>query len=639
MSGERLTVEILAEAKGISVEELTEFGVLPTSTGVAISYGPNARTRLRTAVLAGSGSRWDTSKRPIVPYGVHLDQTATARDPETLLLAEGESDCWTAWRHDYRALGIPGASMANVLELDHLAGADRIYAIEEPDDGGRAFIDGLANRLGELRQEHVDTHGNDGGFPTLCRVRLPDGVKDLNELHLRLLDDPEMFREGLDRCIEAAERIDLPEPLIALDALFAEGPSQWPVLDLAALQGLAGDVVRTLEPHTEADSAALLFDLLSSFGNLVGGGPWANGGGERHGAKLNSLIVGNTSRGRKGTARAVIRGLLTEVDEEWSTNGVIGGTASGEGIVRAAKEADGRPLLIVESEFSRVLKVAGRDGSVVSEIIRQSFDGSSLQIIRSKEPIRVTGAHITFIGHITAEELRRVLDDTDIFNGFLNRFPIVAVRRSKKLPSGGDVPWSDRTRLVDRLRAAAETARTITEMTRSPKAEEVWAEWYMSLPDDEIGIVAAATARAEALVLRLSMIYALLDSSATIEADHVSAAIASENYCEDSARWLFGDKLGDPDAEKLIEALIREPDGLTATQESEVYSRHRTRQQLDDIEERADRWLQRRGLTLTRTRRSTNGRPVTVTRASQLPTQAGSEQSEPGDQTRQEKHS
>ena len=32
----------------------------------------------------------------------------------------------------------------------------------------------------------------------------------------------------------------------------------WPVMDQAAYHGLAGDVVRAIEPHTEADPVAIL---------------------------------------------------------------------------------------------------------------------------------------------------------------------------------------------------------------------------------------------------------------------------------------------------------------------------------------------------------------------------------------------
>jgi hypothetical protein len=49
--------------------------------------------------------------------------------------------------------------------------------------------------------------------------------------------------------------------------------SGWPTLDPAALHGLAGDVVRLIEPHTEADPVALLVSFLSEFGAMLNRGP------------------------------------------------------------------------------------------------------------------------------------------------------------------------------------------------------------------------------------------------------------------------------------------------------------------------------------------------------------------------------
>src|SRR5262245_44300396 len=48
----------------------------------------------------------------------------------------------------------------------------------------------------------------------------------------------------------------------------------WPdPLAEAAYHGLAGEYVRALEPHTEADPAAVLVQLLVAVGNVVGRGP------------------------------------------------------------------------------------------------------------------------------------------------------------------------------------------------------------------------------------------------------------------------------------------------------------------------------------------------------------------------------
>ena len=79
-----------------------------------------------------------------------------------------------------------------------------------------------------------------------------------------------------------------------------------------------------------------------------------------------------------------------------------------------------------------------------------------------------TGAHVSIIGHITRDELRRYLDATERANGFGNRFLWVCVRRSKELPDGGGPV--DMGKLGDRLLRAVEHARTVGEMRRDEEA-------------------------------------------------------------------------------------------------------------------------------------------------------------------------
>lgn len=49
-------------------------------------------------------------------------------------------------------------------------------------------------------------------------------------------------------------------------------PPSWPMLAEEALWGLPGDIVATIEPHTEADRVAVLSSLLVAFGNAIGRG-------------------------------------------------------------------------------------------------------------------------------------------------------------------------------------------------------------------------------------------------------------------------------------------------------------------------------------------------------------------------------
>src|SRR3989440_12973648 len=146
-----LTLLDLALEKQLPWQFLFNLGVMEhPSGGLCIPYyladgRPAPRSRIRTALIAGVGSRWSKGKGQLVPYG--LERLSDARKGRLLVLVEGESDCWTLWYQGFPALGLPGAEMAGVLEESALAGIDRLYIIEEPDAAGATFVKGLANRL------------------------------------------------------------------------------------------------------------------------------------------------------------------------------------------------------------------------------------------------------------------------------------------------------------------------------------------------------------------------------------------------------------------------------------------------------------------------------------------------------------
>ena len=107
----------------------------------------------------------------------------------------------------------------------------------------------------------------------------------------------------------------------------------------------------------------------------------------------------------------------------------------------------------------------------------------------------------------------------------------------------------------------------------------MWANVYPELSEGKAGAYGAATSRAEAHVLRLSMIYALLDRSAVIRVDHLLAALALWDYSAASARWIFGTRSVEGDAEKLLNALRASEDGLDRTAIiADVFGRHKPKE-------------------------------------------------------------
>ena len=413
--------------------------------------------------------------------------------------------------------------------------------------------------------------------------------------------------------------------------LAAEKPDNWPgPLAEEALHGIVGDVVQVISPHTESDTVALLIQLLVAFGNLIGPTAHFCVDGVQHFLNLFVVLVGATAKSRKGTSWSRIRQLAHEVDSGWNTECVQTGLSSGEGLIWAVRDpiestdpvrrggkvvacskvisdqgVQDKRLLVVESEFASTLKMTSRDGSTLSSVLRQAWDGDTLQIINKNSPAKATAPHISLIGHITEPELRRYLTATEQANGFGNRFLWVLVKRSKLLPEGGSLTSEQLADLVvTHLFFAADFARNVAEMRRDEGARQLWKEVYPVLSAEHPGLLGAVTARAEAQVMRLACLYALLDQSAIIQVEHLWAALAVWHYCEQSARHVFSDALGDPVADDLLRALRRRPHGMTRTAISELFGKNRSAAEIG----RALAVLLERGLVRFETEES-DGKP------------------------------
>jgi hypothetical protein len=366
----------------------------------------------------------------------------------------------------------------------------------------------------------------------------------------------------------------------------------WPDdLGEEAYYGLAGDVVKVLSPASEADPAALLVQLLVGFGNLIGRSAHCLVENDQHFTNEYVVLIGKTSKARKGTSWGRVHGLLRGADDTWAADRVQSGLSSGEGLIWGVRDpihtrqpvkekgrvvayedvesdpgvADKR-LMVVEPEFAGVLRQPERKGNSLSVVLRQAWETGDLRCLTKNSPARATGAHISLIGHITAEELRRYLTTTEMANGFGNRHLWACVRRSKELPEGGRVEESALAALRERLADAAKAAGKCGEIRRDDQARAIWREVYGALSADRPGLTGALLARAEAHVLRLSLLYAVLNRSPVIRAPHLMAALAVWNYCEQSVRHVFGDALGDPVADDVLRILRAAPDGMTRTE-------------------------------------------------------------------------
>jgi hypothetical protein len=416
---------------------------------------------------------------------------------------------------------------------------------------------------------------------------------------VRLPDKADGSKQGVDDLLAAGGTI---EGLLELSKEYSPlgvfHPS-WPVMPEEAYHALVGAIVKNIEPNTESDPAGLVLLVLSALGNAFGRGAHFKVENDVHYCKSNPILVGESSKARKGTAQGRVNRLISRVDPTWANDCCVTGLSSGEGLIhrvrdRIVKEnkdgkievvdegvADKR-LLVEEPEFASPLTVMQRDGNTLSMVVRSAWDDRALQTLTKTSGERSSGSHITLVGHITKKELLKHLTEEKLGSGIANRFVFALVRRSKRLPHGGSEDTFD-PKQIHALKAALEFGKTPRRIDLSEEieeahgysAKELWEEVYEDLSEGKPGLFGAVVSRGEAQVRRIATIYAALDLSAVVRVDHLLAALAVWQYAEQSAYLIFGDRTGDMVADEIIEALkdVGE-EGMARTDMHELFGRH-----------------------------------------------------------------
>jgi hypothetical protein len=367
-----------------------------------------------------------------------------------------------------------------------------------------------------------------------------------------------------------------------------------PELGPDALHGISGRIVQALAPLTEASPPAMLLTLLVSFAAMVGRSAYVSVGHQKHYPILFGVVVGSSARARKGTSAAAVRPVLDAADGDFmATRHMRGGIQSGEALIQAlaslaeGPENDGdQRLLLTEEEYGRLLTVAGRQGSIISPILRSAWDGDALSARTRAATLVAEQPHLSVLGHVTINELKAVLKPVDIANGYANRFIHVLSHRGALLPEPGRLAPAEVDAFGTELRAAVTFARSAGEVARSEAFRQRWDSLYNIVESQPSGgdVYDSLTVRASPQMLRLATIYALLDQSATMEPVHLSAAAALWEYSEASVAHIWGATLGDPDLDRLYSAVSAAgAAGLNRTQVSEVFSKNKARYELDAL--------------------------------------------------------
>lgn len=399
-----------------------------------------------------------------------------------------------------------------------------------------------------------------------------------------------------------------------------------PVLrpDPAVFTGFLGECVMTLDPWTEADPVGVLGTLLAGVGCAIGRAPHALVSTTRHPLLIWPLLLGRTSTGRKGTAHDMAESLLHYADPAFVTGNITGGLSSGEGLIHVVRDptyerhdnpeeepklidpgVDDKRRLIVETEFGGTMARAKREGSSLSAVLRQAWDGKTLATL-TKSSVISTGSHLSIAAHVTPREFLMRLRDSDLVGGTYNRFLPLLIHRSKILPEAPTPPADVMEALGYELRKRMDNARRVSWVPRTESASALWRELYAELSsgEDEDDRLGQFVARSVPYTLRLSVLWALMDGERHVQPQHLEAAASLVRFSIASVGELLRSPLDQ--RREALTAALRDAGarGLTRTEVNGVFAGKLTAPELDELLERVP------GLEVHK--RSTGGRPITA---------------------------
>jgi hypothetical protein len=358
----------------------------------------------------------------------------------------------------------------------------------------------------------------------------------------------------------------------------------------AAFRGIAGTIVGLIAENTEACQEAIVLQLLTAFGNMIGGRAHWIESGKKHRCNLYLAIVGPTGCG-KGMAWEAVQWLMERCNPQWKAKPVLESMTSGEGVIKEIKELGGS-VLAVEEELGQVLGNIAREGNSLSGILRKAWGNTYLRNPTKNESVSVDNAYLSIIGHVTPEELKLKLRSQDFSNGLVNRFAYAGAYLARLLPRGGDFELIENllSPHLKRMFQAADYGLTNTGMDRpfhrDREAEALFHSRYKGLRVRAPGPYGQATARGAPIVMRLAVIYAILDSSPEVTRSHLESALACWDYCDQTAQSLFGNAPADIEGEQVMKVLREETakNGMTKTEiNRKAFGGRKASQTLDSI--------------------------------------------------------
>jgi hypothetical protein len=256
------------------------------------------------------------------------------------------------------------------------------------------------------------------------------------------------------------------------------------------------------------------------------------------------------------------------------------------------------------------------------------WDGKSVHNRTKSSGVEVvTDPNIGIVGAITPTELHAELSEVAKSNGFANRFLYGWSDSDKLLAFGGSLDDGDLNEVAKQMRAAIRRSlgtehRTLSTRSLGPydpkyrttynltdDARDWWEAHYPGLRQPSgIEMERALLQRGAPYVIRLGMLFAVLDGAKAIGAEHLAAGNAWWDYSAQTVRFVFGHEVTGVAAKVLGELRRVAPKALNRKELHNAMGRHVRARDLSQ----AVTQLSERKLVAVWEGESSGGRPPTL---------------------------
>jgi len=402
----------------------------------------------------------------------------------------------------------------------------------------------------------------------------------LRELASRVFTDPPEFNPEPDEDEE-----------IELTLLVKPDPMSMP-----AFYGPLGKFILAVDPLTEATREAMLLDLMALIGCYCPNA-YQLVGADEHSGILFVVIMGKSKIGRKGMAESMARRFMEYHDAAWAKSRIDGGLSTREGIIVKVQDAlweevpndygeyewqevrhgvEDKRVCFIHPEVKTIFDNKNKAGNSLGEAMMEIFDMVPLHNSSKGGQATATNYSISIIASGVPSTIRNIVSQSDAENGQANRMLWIFSESNIDIPRPKKIELETMPEAIALSKAILLARQISTPMEMNEDAGELWDKMYTKLKHQTVpGIAGEILSRAEALVLRLTGIYAMLDAKpgpdnkvrATITQEHIRAALALWDYAIESVKYIWGDSLGNKMADKILN-FIKDAGagGLTRTQ-------------------------------------------------------------------------